>query len=126
MSSIGINAHLSFSTDTPEVAISYQDSTNQTITSSSQLLLVVAEEGDPAPTFACSAHGSPAPVLSWVGSGGAALPSGVSLMANRLGGLDLVWTRALQYRDSGDYQCVASNSIGTETITLQLLVRRES
>ena len=86
---------------------------------------MVAEEGNSAPTFTCSADGSPAPILSWGGqNGGLALPREVSLVTNRQN-MGLAWHRPLEYTDSGSYTCNAMNSVGSSSVTLDLLVKRE-
>ncbi len=91
-----------------------------------QVFQVIAEEGEPAPTFSCFSDGSPPPTLSWEGQdGGVALPNGVALVPRRQN-LALMWNRVLEYTDSGSYVCTASNGVGAaSSVRLELLVRRE-
>ena len=91
----------------------------------SGILKVVAEEGDPGPAFTCSGDGFPVPGSIWGGqNGGVTFPSGVSRVEEMQNSV-LLWARALQYTDSGNYTCNAANSAGTSSATLELLVRRE-
>ncbi len=89
-----------------------------------QLLSVISEDGDPAPTFSCTSDGFPLPTLTWSVMGGGDLPSGVvvsTVSPRRI----LLWTRPLGYRDSGRYECTAQNSRGTSRTILDLLVQRK-
>ena len=109
-----------FSFSDPPVAIIVREGTAQT--SVNQVLQVVAGELDYVPTFTCSADGWPTPILSW--GRGEALPNGVSLIPSGRN-LTLAWHRALEYTDSGNYTCNATNSVGISSVRLELLVRRE-
>lgn len=87
---------------------------------------MTAEQGDSAPTFSCSADGSPPPTLSWGGQdGGVTLPDGVSQTTSSQNQA-LVWSRPLEYGDSGQYLCSAMNTAGNSAATLDMLVRSES
>ena len=118
------NLNFGTSPDAPIVVITGEVDGSE-VTSEDEVLQVTAEEGDSAPTFSCSSEGAPQPTLSWRGQdGGVALPSGVT-MAPTSQNLALVWSRALQYTDSGNYVCNASNSVGSSAVRLELLVRCE-
>ena len=118
-----LSAFDTLSPSDPPVAVIVQDGTTET--SVNQVLQVVAEEGDSAPTFTCSSDRWPAPTLSWGGQNrGMALPSGVSLIPSRQN-LTLAWHRPLEYTDSGNYTCNATNSVWISSVRLELLVRRK-
>ena len=53
------------------------------------------------------------------------LPDGVSQTSNSQNQA-LVWSRPLEYGDSGQYPCSAMNTVGTSAATLNLLVRSKS
>ena len=117
---IKINSSL---TDAPTTIITREGTTQS---SNNGILQVTAEQGDLAPTFSCSADGSPPPTISWGGQdGGVALPNEVSQTTSSQNQA-LVWSRPLEYEDSGQYLCSAMNSVGSSAATLDLLVRSES
>lgn len=97
-----------------------------TRTSISEMLQVVAEEGDTAPTFRCTSI----PLSSlmharWGGrNGGLELPSEVIRRdVPDSQSLDLVWNRPLRYLDSGQYMCNVIFTDGETVATLDLIVR---
>lgn len=98
--------------------------------STNQLLEVVATQGDPPPTFTCFADGIPFTNLMWRYGGlndDGALPSGVTqiLVPTSESKINLVWSRPLEYSDSGRYHCNVNNNNGSITTILDLLVKRE-
>ena len=118
-----MNTFLLLLIDPPIVTVTYERGSQISI---NQLLEVTAEEGDFSPTFSCSSDGYPTPALSWVGPvSGGKFPNGVA--QNRQGTDQmLVWNRNLVYMDSGFYNCMAQNSRGSSTGTLNLLVKSKS
>ena len=57
---------------------------------------------------------------------GGGFPGGVTVVQSGEGRrVDLVWDRALEYTDSGQYVCTATSSNESISTTLDLLVRRE-
>ncbi len=89
-----------------------------------QLLKVETEQGDLAPTFVCTADGYPLPNLTWsVFNNGQSLPFGVSTESSLTSQRNLLWNRALDYMDSGRYECTSQNTIGQRIVVLDLLVR---
>ena len=97
-------------------------------TSLNGLLQVDMEHGDSAPSFSCLGEAVPTPTFTWgrQDGGGVALPSGVRTVMRDDDNVELVWSRSVDYADSGHYLCTAANSNGLSTATLDLLVRRES
>lgn len=111
--------------DHPTATITYQE---LTVTSSTPHQLNFTD-GDEGPTFVCKASGYSSPTLTWQKNyGSSLLPNQVnSTVVN--GSLQLIrelhWPRSLRHSDSGSYSCTAQNNNGTDTATLNLLVRRE-
>ncbi len=93
-------------------------------TSINQLLSIIAEHGDPAPTFLCGSDSSPLPNLTWSVMGGGDFPRGV-FESRLLPDQVLRWTRPLEYTDTGRYECTAESTTGPSTTVLDLLVRRK-
>lgn len=83
---------------------------------------MVVESGDTVPTFSCFSDGFPAPTLTWRKDNGS-LPKGINAneLSNNLSNLE--WTRNAAYTDSGQYQCIAQNEIGTSVAVLTLLIQ---
>ena len=106
---------ISFPPDPPMARITHKTFGHSSI---GGVLQVIAEEGDPSPTFFCSSDGFPLPNITWSGQNG-----GVELPNDEQNSSNLVWNQTLEYTDSGLYECTAQNSQGTSVTRLDLLVR---
>ena len=73
-------------------------------------------------TVTCSSDGYLPPSISWEPSILSAIPAGISQQTS-VSGLELRWERAVEYMDSGTYDCVATNDNGTSSVQLELLVQ---
>ena len=87
-----------------------------------QPLYLAFDDGDPAPTIVCSVDGHPPPTTVWTRDDGRDLPSGISQIPQSNGQVHLRWLRPMEFTDSGFYVCRASNSNGTSTAMLEVLV----
>ena len=111
---------ISFPPDPPMARITHEMFGHSSI---GGVLRVIAEEGDPSPTFFCSSDGLPIPVITWSGqNGGVELPNDVILRVEQTTS-NLVWNRRLEYTDSGFYECTAQNSQRISVARLELLVQ---
>ena len=72
-----------------------------------------ATEGNNA-TFTCNAIGNPVPTISWTINGSSVDASNNSRISFSEGKKQLTITN-VNRTDSGEYQCVASNSLGNDT-----------
>ena len=109
---------ISFPPDPPMARITHETFGHSSI---GGVLRVIAEEGDPSPTFSCSSDGLPIPIITWSGQNGE-LPNDVILSMEQTS-TNLVWNRRLEYTDSGLYECTAQNSQGSSVTRMDLLVR---
>ena len=69
-------------------------------------------------TFFCGAHGNPKPKVVWIKVNGSLAPGKTKTSLNG----KLVVTAA-DHRDSGKYQCLASNVLGQDNTTVHLYVQ---
>ncbi|XP_023646874.1 nectin-4-like isoform X2 [Paramormyrops kingsleyae] len=74
------------------------------------------QAGQARASLKCKATGNPAPTFSWSRNGGA-LPPGVSIQ-----GETLSFSRPLLVTDSGVYDCLASNTVGTGKDSVNVVV----
>ena len=74
---------------------------------------MTASEGANA-TFSCNATGDPAPTISWTKGGSLINTSGDSRISFGADNKTLTITNVSR-ADSGQYRCVANNSVGNET-----------
>ena len=90
-----------------------------------QQLYLIFDDGAPGPTITCSADGYLPPFVEWIKGNGRGLPHGISQNVSSNGevAVQLRWEREMDFTDSGSYVCRASNSNGTSTATLELLVQ---
>ena len=108
------------STDSPTAVISHNRSMP------SQQLYLILDDGVPGLTITCSADGYLPPTVEWVKDNGGGLPHGIlqhNIPSNGEVAVQLRWQREMDFTDSGFYVCRASNSNGTNTATLELLVQ---
>ena len=63
-------------------------------------------------TLSCNAIGNPEPSITWTKDGSAIISnSRISLLADK----KQLTIKSVDRTDSGEYQCVASNSLGNDT-----------
>ena len=88
------------------------------------------DHGTPGPTgITCSADGYLPPTVKWTRGNGRGLPSGIlqqsAPSSNGKAAVQLRWQRVMEFTDSGPYICRAFNDNGTDSASLELLVRSE-
>ena len=95
-----------------------------------QSLYLIFDHGAPGPTgITCSADGYLPPTVEWTRGNGRGLPSGIlqqsTPSSNGNAAVELRWQRVMEFTDSGSYVCRAFNVNGTDSASLELLVRSE-
>lgn len=82
--------------------------------------------GSSAVNISCSTYSVLPTQLTWSSRNeDNSIPSGISLISLGAQVLNLVWTRPSLYTDSGEYMCTATNTRGSNTATINLLVSSE-
>lgn len=90
-----------------------------------QTFNLVFYDGDPGPTIVCAVtDGHPSPLVTWMSENGRDLPIQVLQIRDQQNSVtQLQWMRSMKFTDSGSYICLASNSIGTNSAIMELLVK---
>ena len=87
----------------------------------------VLPEGQLGTVLSCTAFGAPPPHIMWVTAEGMSLPDHVTSVTSSIESHDpnyvtaqLKWRRGFSASDVNSYKCVATNSIGNESLAVTL------
>ena len=86
----------------------------------------IANEGEVPPLFFCFYIGHPSPNATWTLASGEPLPLKIKQTHAEPGTLALHFSSGLAYNDPVWFVCTASNSLGTTSARLELVVRGEA